>query len=244
MRNDGGAPEVLTFDYWDTIFVAASVPERVQERQGILRQMLLDIGREVPETELTRLYKASAAEAERWWREEHRGYSTEDRIRWLLAQLAIERPETCEHIARAVDAVDQSLIDHPPELIDGAAEGLQMLARHYRLAIVSDTGFATGRAQDRLLELSGLRELFTATVYSMDVGHSKPRPEPFLTALTSLGAEPAKALHVGDIERTDVAGALGVGMRAIRADFLRRGGSSAAEYVVTRFEELVEYLGG
>jgi putative hydrolase of the HAD superfamily len=214
----------------------------MQERQGILRRMLLDLGREVPEAELARLYRASAAEAERWWREEHRGYSTEDRIRWLLAQLAIERPETCEYIAGAVDAVDQTLIDHPPELIDGAAEGLRLLARRFRLAVVSDTGFATGRAQDRLLALYGLRELFTATVYSMDVGHSKPRPEPFLAALVSLGAEPARALHVGDIERTDVAGALGVGMRAIRADFLRPGGSSAAEYVVTRFDELVEYL--
>ena len=233
---------VLTFDYWDTLYAAVSVPERVAERRGIIGELLRTLGREVSSGDLARLYQASAAEADRWWREEHRGYSTSDRIRWMLTQLQIERPETCEHIARAVDAVDRTMIDYPPALIDGAAAAIRELARHFRLAVVSDTGFVTGRAQDAILERDGIRQYFVATVYSMDVGHAKPRPEPFLTALAALGVEPARAIHIGDIERTDVAGALNVGMRAIRADFMRGGGSSAAEYVATGYDELVEYL--
>lgn len=204
--------------------------------------MLQRIGAEVPADEFIRLYRASAVEAERWWRDEHRGYTTADRIRWLLAQLAIERPLDCEHIARAVDEVDQTLTTFPPPLLPGAADGIRELASRYKLAIVSDTGFASGRAQDRLLEQDGLLEHFTATIYSMDVGHSKPRPEPFQKALEVLGADPHEAIHVGDIERTDIAGALAVGMRAIRIDVIRPGGSSDAEYVATSYEALVEYL--
>ena len=204
--------------------------------------MLQRIGAEVPAEEFSRLYRASAVEADRWWRDEHRGYTAADRIRWLLAQLAIERPRDCEHIARAVEEVDDTLTTFPPPLLPGAAEGIRALASRFKLAIVSDTGFASGRAQDRLLEQDGLLEHFTATIYSMDVGHSKPRPEPFQRALDALGASPYEAIHVGDIERTDIAGALAVGMRAIRIDVMRPGGSSAAEHVATSYQDLVDYL--
>lgn len=206
--------------------------------------MLLHLGAAVPADEFMRLYRASAAEADRWWRDEHRGYTTADRIRWLLAQLTIERPEHCEHIARAVREIDETLTDVPPPLLPGAADGIRELATRFKLAIVSDTGFASGRAQDRLLAQDDLLEHFSATVYSVDVGHSKPRPEPFHRALERLGVDAAHAIHVGDIERTDVAGALSVGMRAVRLDLVRPGGSSAAEYVATSFEDLVAYLTG
>jgi len=206
--------------------------------------MLRRIGADVPAAEFDRLYRASAVEADRWWRDEHRGYTTGDRIRWLLAQLAIERPASCEHIARAVAEVDDTLTAIPPPLLPGAAEGIRALATRFKLAIVSDTGFASGRAQDKLLAQDGLLDCFDATVYSMDVGHAKPRPEPFQRALDRLDVAPAAAVHVGDIERTDVAGALAVGMRAVRLDAVRPGGSSDAEYVATSFGDLIEYLLG
>jgi len=204
--------------------------------------MLELIGADVPAEEFDHLYRASAAEADRWWRDEHRGYTTADRIRWILAQLAIERPESCEHIARAVEEVDASLLEFPPEVLPGAADRIHELARHFKLAIISDTGFVSGRAQNAVLERDDLRRCFAATVYSMDVGHAKPRPEPFLAALASLGVAPHETLHVGDNERTDVGGALGVGMRAIRLDLVRPGGSSSAEYVATSYGDLTRYL--
>lgn len=204
--------------------------------------MLRHLGAEVPADEFMRLYRASAAEADRWWRDEHRGYTTADRIRWLLAQLSIERPEHCEHIARAVREIDETLTAVPPPLIPGAADAIRALASRFRLAIISDTGFASGRAQDRVLAQDGLLEHFSATVYSVDVGHAKPRPEPFRHALEKLGVSAAEAIHVGDIERTDVEGAITAGMRAIRLDQVRPGGSSRAEYVAMSFEDLVEYV--
>jgi FMN hydrolase / 5-amino-6-(5-phospho-D-ribitylamino)uracil phosphatase len=204
--------------------------------------MLQHVGADVPAEEFLRLYKASAIEADRWWRDEHRGYSAGDRIRWLLAQLAIERPQDCEHIARAVEEVDESLVSFPPALLPGAAEAIRALALRFKLGIVSDTGFASGQAQNRLLQQDGLLQYFSATIYSMDVGHSKPRPEPFRRALAELGISAADAIHVGDIERTDVEGALAVGMRAIRLDVVRSGRSSSAEYVATSYADLLQYL--
>ena len=76
----------------------------------------------------------------------------------------------------------------------------------------------------------------------MDIGWCKPRPEPFRAALDALAVYPGEALHVGDIERTDVGGALKVGMRAIRVDVVRTSGSSDAELVATRLAEVGDYL--
>ncbi len=232
----------VTFDYWDTIFIGASAPERAVLRQGALRRLLAAVGHSLADERLLEIYSAANAEAERWWREEHRGYTTDERIRWMLKRLDVERPADCEHVAKAIRDVDEALLAHPPALIAGADGVLTRLASVYTLAIVSDTGFASGQAQDRLLERQQMLSLFAATVYSMDIGWAKPRPEPFIAASRALGVPPSGIVHVGDNERTDVRGALAAGMRAVRVDFVTGGGPSEAEYVARTWTDLGEYL--
>lgn len=232
----------VTLDYWDTIYAGASEPERVTRRQEALFRLATSLGADVGRDAFVDAYKASAATAHTWWRDEHRGYHTIDRIRWMLARVGLEVAPDDPAVRAAAEEVDQTLVDLPAPLLPGAREALQRLQRHYRLAIVSDTGFASGRAQDALLERDGLRSTFMATIYSMDVGHAKPRPEIFGAALTALGVEPGEALHVGDNERTDVGGALAFGMRAIRLDAVRESGVSRAEHVARSLEALADYL--
>ena len=232
----------VTFDYWDTLYAGAVLPERKTLRQTALRRMLTDLGHTIDDAEFAALYHSSGQEADRWWREEHRGYTAGERIRWMLQRLSIERPADCEHIARAVRAVDDALLAYPPSLLPGAADAVTALGTRYRLGIISDTGFASGRAQDDLLAREGLRSLFDVTVYSVDIGHAKPRREPFEAALEALALAPNDVVHIGDNERTDVRGALDMGMRAIRVDFVRQNGPSAAEFVARSFDELTAYL--
>lgn len=234
----------VTFDYWDTLYAGAVLPERMTQRQTALHRMLADLGHAIEDEELSALYQASGHEADRWWREEHRGYTAAERIRWILQRLSIERPEDCEHVARAVQAVDDALIQYPPPLLPGAADAVAAIGARYRLGIISDTGFASGKAQDDLLARDGLRSLFDVTVYSVDVGHAKPRREPYKAALEALGLPATDVVHIGDNERTDVRGALDIGMRAIRVDFVRQNGPSAAEFVAMSFGELTDYLAG
>jgi putative hydrolase of the HAD superfamily len=235
----------VTLDFWDTLYESAVLPERVTHRQTALRRLLDAVGAKATDEEIRTVYAASGAEAERWWREEHRGYTSAERIRWMLERFSVQRPDDCEHVARACQEVDDALLEHPAPLLRGAQGAVEALAGRFALAIVSDTGFASGAAQDCLLERDGIRRFFAATVYSVDVGHAKPRPEPFRAALDALGVDrPDEVLHVGDIERTDVRGALGAGMRAVRLDVVRNSGPSAAEFVASSFPALVEYLLG
>jgi putative hydrolase of the HAD superfamily len=232
----------LTFDYWDTLYEGGALPERVALRRTAVGALLGAYGRDLPEEQLRALYEASGHEANRWWSEEHRGYTTDERLRWILERAAITPREGCEHVAAAADAVDNALLMLPPAMLPGAWQMLRVLHRRYTLAVISDTGFASGRAQDRLLEKDAARKFFTTAVYSMDIGHAKPRAEIFQAAVDELHVPPEQILHIGDNERTDVRGALAAGFRAIRLDVVRDGGPSEAEFVARTFEELTEYL--
>jgi FMN phosphatase YigB (HAD superfamily) len=232
----------LTFDYWDTLYDGGRTPERVALRRTAVGALLGAYGRSLPEEQLNALYEESGREAERWWSEEQRGYQTGDRLRWILERAAVTPREGCAHMAAAADAVDNALLMLPPAMLVGAWQMLRTLSRRYSLGIISDTGFASGRAQDRLLEKDAARNFFSTTVYSMDVGHAKPRPEIFATAAAALGVEPSEILHIGDNERTDVRGALAAGFRAIRLDVVRDSGPSEAEFVARNFEDLTKYL--
>jgi len=233
----------VTFDYWDTLVDDRGLHhERVALRRGAMAELLREYECILTHEQLEELYGRAGREAMRWWAEDQRGYTTDERIRWMLAQVEVQPPSDCRHVAATVRAVDDALVHHPAPLLPGARELVAELAARVRLGVISDTGFASGEAQDRLLEHHGIREHFAVTTYSMDVGFPKPRPEIFRTALDALGVDPSEVIHIGDIERTDVRGALGMGMRAVRLDVFRDGGESEAEFVANSYEELAAYL--
>jgi FMN phosphatase YigB (HAD superfamily) len=103
-------------------------------------------------------------------------------------------------------------------LVDGVADTLAALSeRGIRLGIICDVGFTPSPVLLRHLERHGLLEYFDHWSFSDEVGWYKPAPEIFRHALAGLGGiAPGRAAHVGDIRRTDVAGALGMGMVAVR----------------------------
>lgn len=245
-RTPDPAPvKAVTLDFWDTLYTGASTPERVAMRRRAVGDLLAAYGRRLAGDELEALYLASAREADRWWREEHRGYTTAERLHHLLSLAELTARPGCEHVAACARIVDDALDAYPPPLLPGAAEFVNALARSFPLVIVSDTGFASGEAQDRLLARDGLLDRFAARVYSAHVGWAKPRGEMFAAAMRVLaprGVAAHEVVHVGDIERTDVRGAVAAGMRAVRLDVVRPGGPSEAELVATSFEDALRHI--
>src|SRR5438552_572403 len=68
----------------------------------------------------------------------------------------------------------------------------------------------------RLLGQYGLLACFTHTVFCGETRVRKPEPAIFLGALRALGADPARAIHVGDDAILDVEGARAAGMRVVQ----------------------------
>ena len=77
-----------------------------------------------------------------------------------------------------------------------------------------------------------------AAAFSDEMGVPKPAAEIFRRVLDQAGVGPAVAVHVGDDPVTDVAGARGVGMRAIHYVPDPWVTAAPADGVLHRFAEL------
>jgi HAD superfamily hydrolase (TIGR01509 family) len=134
-----------------------------------------------------------------------------------------------EAVAAQGRAAVESLTDalapvlwHPGEanrlwrwVIPGVPEALEAFkALGLRLAVVSNSD---GTVERGLIEV-GLCSYFDVVVDSTVVGFEKPDPRIFLHALTVLGADPGRVIHVGDMYHADVVGARAAGLHAILLD--------------------------
>jgi putative hydrolase of the HAD superfamily len=142
----------------------------------------------------------------------------------------------------------RGVLDHPPQLLPGVREALAFLAARAKLAIISDTAFSPGSILRELMVEQDIDRYFSGYVFSDETGIAKPHPEAFAAALNQLQGAPEEGVHIGDIERTDIRGARGAGMKAILYD----GGSerskyaedeTAADAVMHHWNEIEEVLG-
>ncbi len=85
-----------------------------------------------------------------------------------------------------------------------------------KLGIICDVGLTPSTVLRGWLDDHRVLELFQHWSFSDEVGWYKPARQIFEHALAGLGVAPQHAAHVGDLRRTDVGGALAVGMTAVR----------------------------
>ena len=88
----------------------------------------------------------------------------------------------------------------------------------------------------RVLERCGLDGMLDGTVTSAGAGARKPDPAIFSAALELAGCEPEEAVHVGDTEEEDVAGARAAGIRPLLIDREGREGD------ITSLEQIDQHL--
>jgi putative hydrolase of the HAD superfamily len=99
-------------------------------------------------------------------------------------------------------------------VIEGTEAALELLARSYRLGVVSN---ANGTVRQKL-ERVGLARFFETIVDSAEEGIEKPDPRLFRIALDRLGARPEETAYVGDIFKVDVVGARAAGLFPVLID--------------------------
>jgi FMN phosphatase YigB (HAD superfamily) len=236
--------KAVTFDYWNTLFVDVHGHDRERRRAEILRTELERSGHGVPQTALDDALRAGFDFFDHVWIAEHRTPSCGELVDSILAVFRARLSETARD--RLVDRFELLVLDLPPEPMPGAAYALPALAERYRLAVICDTGYSPGSVLRELLERNDMLAHFEYLYFSNEHGMSKPDVRVFQRTLTALDVRAPEAAHVGDIQRTDIAGAQAAGMAAVHFIGANNhdAGRSTADLIVRHFDELPAALGG
>lgn len=203
----------ITIDFWNTIVDSRNGTQRRAARDRALAEVFAQCGREWDEALVTSAFAHSYQTFEEHWHGAQRTMHTSESLDVIWKFLDLDVPPDLH--ARTVARIEDSILEGMPELLPGCADALAVLSARVPLALISDTAFSPGRVLRRVLAAHGVAEYFSAMVFSDETGVSKPHPRMFAQALAAVGVAPAHAVHIGDIERTDIAGATAVGMRAI-----------------------------
>jgi putative hydrolase of the HAD superfamily len=215
---------VVTIDFWNTLFDSANGVPRNAARRDALLQAIRDAGHLCNDEQFDSAYKGIWEYFDDHWLNRHRTPTSAEMVGEICRRLAMEIDEG--EAQRVAGIFSRGVLDHPPGLLPGVREGLEHLAGRAHLALISDTAFSPGVVLRELMEQSGIAHYFSAYVFSDETGVAKPHPEAFRRALEPFDARPDEAFHIGDIERTDIRGAHGAGMKAV----LYKGDEQKSKY--------------
>jgi putative hydrolase of the HAD superfamily len=233
--------KAVTFDFWNTI---ATVPPGAmnEARKRGIRAACEGHGVEVEAELLVASLEEVGLHWERSWAD-GKHLHPHEAAETLVRSLGVEGAAR-EMVAEAFLGAGREV---ELEFASGIRPCLEALdERGIQIGIVCDVGFSGGEMLRELLAREGLLDYFSGWGFSDEVGHYKPAPQIFEAALEMLGARPEEALHVGDLRRTDVAGAAALGMRTVRYRGMNPEGDSEAgaeaEFVVDSHLGLLEVV--
>lgn len=217
---------------------------------AVRRQSLIDIaasrGVALDEERAVELIEGSWQEHIANWR---KGviFGPSGAARWVLEQLDLpgggSPRDTDDLIALFAAALEDATGEVGTDLVEGAIDAVQTVRKAgIPTALICDTGFTPGRHVRVFLEEHGfdLDHYF----FSDEVGSPKPYQPIFQAALEATGAEPSQAVHIGDLRRTDVAGARAAGMATIRFTGVHSDGWQTEEAVGEEADAVLSHWAG
>jgi FMN phosphatase YigB (HAD superfamily) len=228
----------VTFDFWNTL---------MWEEPGSLKEKRLEAWAETlgPDLHLEAAHDAAHQEYVDSWTA-GRQFRVEEAVDHMLDRL--DGKLGADAAAALVEGFSEGgrrAAIHPSEGVRACLDALK--GAGVRLGIICDIGLTPSSVVRELLDRHELLGYFDGMSFSDEVGHYKPHRAIFEHALAGLGGVPPdRAAHVGDRRRTDVGGAVAMGMTAVRYsgvydDEVVR--APEAHIVVDNLSELPKLLG-
>jgi len=240
-------PRAVTVDCWSTLLRTLDSDGALRRRGTALADLARRRGREItPEAAMELIDRSWAFHLDEW--RGGRPFGPEGAARWCLDALGLAA--TAPDLDELAEAIATGSLAVGTGVVDGAAEALEALRRaRIPTALICDTGFTPSWVVREALLLHNLT--LDHSFFSDEVGTPKPHPPMFRAALEATGAEPGEAVHIGDLRRTDVAGARAAGMAAVRFAGVHDDGwmpedckaDVEADAVLYRWADLPDLLG-
>lgn len=237
------AIEAVTFDFWNTLVFEVRGELR-DRRLAAWSGLLEDAGFARERADLEAVFD-SAWDAYLLSWEANQQFQAAQAAEHILERLGFDVPPDVRHAL--VDAFGDAGMQAELHLADGLGDCLRALkGAGLRLGIICDVGFTPSPTLRSHLGAAGILPLFDHWSFSDEVGAYKPSPVIFRHALSGLGSPaPSRVAHVGDLRRTDVAGARAMGMVSIRYTGISDDTSQPepeADHVVADLSEVAAVL--
>jgi len=229
--------QAVTYDCWGTLLKDADWQGAHALRRSALLRFL-----DLSEAEADDLLAEAWAKHDEAWKQ----IETFGPGRMAAYCLEARGIDDDDAIAELTREFEEASLEGGVEAVEGAVETMATLrSKGIRIGLVCDTGFSSGRVVRQLLTDQGLAGNIEVFCFSDEVGVPKPGNEIFAKALAEVGARPPEAVHVGDLKRTDIAGAHDIGMHAVRFRGVHddRADATEAECVIDRHDQLLECIG-
>lgn len=234
--------KAITFDLWTTIIEPIDYRG---PRIEYLRRFLKNGGHSFEKEELWSAYSYSLERFSSVWQNEHRHMPSAQRLDYMMQKMGVDLPGV--DFARVVEYFEEVVLHAPPPLVKGAESVLDSLHGSHKLGLICDSGMSPGRVMRKVLARMEILQYFGATVFSDELGCTKPDLRMFECALGRLGVDAQYAIHVGDLLRTDVAGAKAAGMQTIwfnRDGVQNSDGSIVPDYEIRDLADVLSIVSG
>ncbi len=232
----------VTFDLWNTLLTGT--PGAVEIRSRFWREVIVERGLDIGDDLLHGTLSMLPTRFDEEWRAGRQYGPTEALTDCFTAFGDRLASEDRDALAAAFEAASYELKVAP--VADAADVLSAVAATGVAVGIISDTTLAVGRHLRTYLDQHRILQHVTFAAFSDEVGVYKPDPAIFRVALDGLGIDdPTTVAHVGDLMRTDVAGARAMGMVTVRfrgvVDDPEDG--AEADHVIDRLADLSVVLG-
>jgi FMN phosphatase YigB (HAD superfamily) len=232
--------EGLTFDFWNTL-IAEGAEGAADHRLERWSAALGDAGHVVDQVDIERAMTDLWSWFNGEW-EANRLVTPPRAVDQMIALLAVVPSDAL--VAEMVTTLEQGWEPAVMTTAPGLGDALESLrSAGVRLGIICDVGFTPSSTLRGYLDHHGLLGHFDGWSFSDEVGCYKPDPAIYAHARSALGVAGPMA-HVGDLRRTDIAGANGAGWTSIRyAGFYDdQSDRPEADHVVTAHADLLSIL--
>lgn len=238
-------PIAVTFDFWNTLMWERP-GDLVAARLEVLEELLARHGLHQERGALEAAHEAAFIEYQAAWKANEQ-YVVSNAVDKVLVSLGMEvSVPVREALVGAFSEAGRRTRLHLCEGVRDCLQGLRQVG--IRTAVICDIGLTPSPVLRWHLDREGLLAAFDALVFSDECGCYKPDSRAFEAALAELRVtEPNRCVHIGDRLRTDVAGALSCGMRAIRYRGVYDDPDIApveGEIVADNYQVVLEHLRG
>tara|TARA_B100000953_G_scaffold280186_1_gene256812 strand:+ start:2200 stop:2940 length:741 start_codon:yes stop_codon:yes gene_type:complete len=232
----------ITYDYWNTLI--GETTDSLTRRKTLWTEVLLDAGYEVSEENLDTAFTKGWKFFDQRWRE-----NTQTHLEDVVSTAIEDLPFTVSPLVHSLlrDAYLEASQKTPRKLLPEVEETFGRLKeKRVLVGVICDVGTIPSSVLEQWLEDLGVHEFIDYLGFSDHINVYKPHPRIFEQTLKGLGVQnPSYAAHVGDLKRTDVAGARSIGMTTVRYTGGRKDEEQGeeADYVSDSHLDIIQFLG-